>query len=192
VTGVLTAERKRGGLRSPALHIARSSQSAIGLLIVAIVVETASRTELISSRYFPPLSETFMVFLQQLTEGSFWASIGQTMSGWSIGLVLAALLTVQQVPESPRRSQSSSLSSPNWSLGRPDTAGTSISQGGGALTFNVCAYHHHGHSGRPHQCRYKRYGGALPALAPVAKEDGRMSNKTNNPWGPGAAKGCLP
>jgi ABC-type nitrate/sulfonate/bicarbonate transport system permease component len=66
----------------------------IGVLAVLLLFELASRTELIASRYFPPVTESLSALADQVGSGSFWASVGQTLQGWALGLGIAIVIAV--------------------------------------------------------------------------------------------------
>lgn len=70
------------------------TQSIAGVAGVLVVAELASRTGVLPSEYFPPVSEMFAVLFGQFGEGSFWVAVGQTLQGWALGLGIAALLAI--------------------------------------------------------------------------------------------------
>ncbi len=65
-----------------------------GVLAVLALCELVSRTELVPSRYFPPVSEMLAALGRLATTGGFWAAVGQTLQGWALGLGIAALIAV--------------------------------------------------------------------------------------------------
>jgi ABC-type nitrate/sulfonate/bicarbonate transport system permease component len=64
----------------------------IGLLVVLAACELVAR--LISSRYFPPVSEMLAKLVDELGTGEFWAAVGNTLEGWVIALGLALAIAV--------------------------------------------------------------------------------------------------
>ncbi len=56
--------------------------------------ELAPRVGLLPAEHFPPISDSIRTLGGQLTEGSFWAAVGNTMQGWALGLAIAAVLGV--------------------------------------------------------------------------------------------------
>ncbi len=70
------------------------AQTWAGVAAVLVLAEVAARTELVPSRYFPPMSRTFAELAGQLGEGAFWAAVGQTLQGWALGLGIAAAFAV--------------------------------------------------------------------------------------------------
>jgi ABC-type nitrate/sulfonate/bicarbonate transport system permease component len=74
-----------------AARLRHAAQGVLGLGIVFVILELAPRLELIPSRFFPPLTETFAELFRQLGRAEFWAAVGDTMSGWAIGLAIAAV-----------------------------------------------------------------------------------------------------
>jgi ABC-type nitrate/sulfonate/bicarbonate transport system permease component len=65
-----------------------------GALGVLALFELASRTELIASRHFPPVSEMIAQLGSELGEPEFWSAVGNTMQGWAIGLGLACAIAI--------------------------------------------------------------------------------------------------
>jgi ABC-type nitrate/sulfonate/bicarbonate transport system permease component len=65
-----------------------------GALAVLAVFELASRTELIASRHFPPVSEMIAELGTELGEPGFWTAVGNTLQGWAIGLGLACAIAI--------------------------------------------------------------------------------------------------
>jgi ABC-type nitrate/sulfonate/bicarbonate transport system permease component len=65
-----------------------------GALAVLACFELLSRTELIASRHFPPVSEMIAQLVQELGESGFWSAVGNTLEGWAIGLALACAIAI--------------------------------------------------------------------------------------------------
>jgi ABC-type nitrate/sulfonate/bicarbonate transport system permease component len=75
----------------------RSSRWLPGTVAVVGVLalfELATRTELLPSRYFPPMTAVLGRLGGQLADGSFWAALGQTLQGWAVGLAIAIAIAV--------------------------------------------------------------------------------------------------
>lgn len=66
----------------------------LGILTVLATFELASRTGLISSRNFPPVSEMFASLAELVGTRPFWESVWQTLQGWALGLGIAALIAI--------------------------------------------------------------------------------------------------
>jgi ABC-type nitrate/sulfonate/bicarbonate transport system permease component len=66
----------------------------IGIATVLVLFELLSRTELIASRHFPPVSEMGVALVRLAGAGSFWSAVGNTLQGWAVGLALAVAITV--------------------------------------------------------------------------------------------------
>jgi ABC-type nitrate/sulfonate/bicarbonate transport system permease component len=77
---------------APQLRVPRAALPWLGVLGVLVLVEVAAR--LISSRYFPPMTETGGALVEQLAEGAYWTAILHTMQGWAIGLGIAIAIAV--------------------------------------------------------------------------------------------------
>lgn len=70
---------------------------APGCLSVALVLalfETLSRTGILPSRYFPPMSSTLARLVTEGGDTRFWVEVGHTMQGWVIGIGLAFAVAV--------------------------------------------------------------------------------------------------
>jgi ABC-type nitrate/sulfonate/bicarbonate transport system permease component len=66
----------------------------LGVLSVLVLFELVTRAELISSRYFPPPSETFAALFDEVRTAAFWSAVGNTLQGWALGLGIAALIAI--------------------------------------------------------------------------------------------------
>jgi ABC-type nitrate/sulfonate/bicarbonate transport system permease component len=66
----------------------------VGTLAVVAVFELASRTELIASRFFPPVSTWISTLVDQAGTSELWSAVGNTMQGWAIGLALACAIAI--------------------------------------------------------------------------------------------------
>jgi ABC-type nitrate/sulfonate/bicarbonate transport system permease component len=65
-----------------------------GALAVLGCFELLSRTELIASRHFPPVSEMIAQLVRELGEPGFWSAVANTLQGWAIGLALACAIAI--------------------------------------------------------------------------------------------------
>lgn len=61
---------------------------------VLALFELLSRTELISSRHFPPVSEMAAALFDQLGQSRFWEAVWHTLEGWGLGLGIAIAIAV--------------------------------------------------------------------------------------------------
>ena len=66
----------------------------IGILAVLSAFELASRTGVVSSRNFPPVSEMFAALGDLVVTAAFWDSVWNTLQGWALGLGIAALISI--------------------------------------------------------------------------------------------------
>ena len=64
------------------------------MLAVLALFEVLSRTEILPSRSFPPISDMLSTLWGELGTGELWEAIGQTLQGWALGLGIAAGLAV--------------------------------------------------------------------------------------------------
>lgn len=76
-----------GWTRSPYLPV-------LSVLVVLLVMETASRTGIVSPEFFPPVSQDFAALARMLVEPGFWAAVADTLLGWAAGLASAAIVAV--------------------------------------------------------------------------------------------------
>jgi ABC-type nitrate/sulfonate/bicarbonate transport system permease component len=67
---------------------------ALGIIGVLVTLELLIRIDVIPNRWFPPVSEIWLTFLEGLVTSEFWGDVGNTMLGWSIGLALASVLAI--------------------------------------------------------------------------------------------------
>jgi ABC-type nitrate/sulfonate/bicarbonate transport system permease component len=66
----------------------------LGLLAVLALFELLSRTDLISSRFFPPISTMLSTLVEQAGTSGFWAAVGHTLQAWALGLAIACAIAV--------------------------------------------------------------------------------------------------
>jgi ABC-type nitrate/sulfonate/bicarbonate transport system permease component len=66
----------------------------LGIALTLAALELLSRAEVISSRHFPPPSETFSALADLVTTSDFWAAVGHTLEGWAVGLAVAAAIAI--------------------------------------------------------------------------------------------------
>jgi ABC-type nitrate/sulfonate/bicarbonate transport system permease component len=66
----------------------------LGVAAVLALFELLTRTEVISSRHFPPPTEMFAALADEVVTGDFWTAVGNTMQGWAIGLAVAAAIAI--------------------------------------------------------------------------------------------------
>lgn len=66
----------------------------LGLVVLAAVVESLPRLDIVDRRFLPPFSAMAASLGAQLTDGGFWTALGQTVRGWALGLALAMLAGV--------------------------------------------------------------------------------------------------
>jgi ABC-type nitrate/sulfonate/bicarbonate transport system permease component len=65
-----------------------------GLLAVLAVFELLSRSELINSRFFPPISEMVAQLAEEAGTSDFWSAVGNTLQGWALGLGIACAIAI--------------------------------------------------------------------------------------------------
>jgi ABC-type nitrate/sulfonate/bicarbonate transport system permease component len=60
-----------------------------GLTGLVALLEVLPRTPLVSAEYLPPASKTAEALWQLLAEDAFWTALGDTLTGWGLGLAIA-------------------------------------------------------------------------------------------------------
>jgi ABC-type nitrate/sulfonate/bicarbonate transport system permease component len=66
----------------------------LGVATVLALFELLTRTEVISSRHFPPPTDMFSALADEVTTTAFWTALGDTMQGWALGLLVAAAIAI--------------------------------------------------------------------------------------------------
>nr|WP_152889536.1 ABC transporter permease subunit [Streptomyces adustus] len=59
---------------------------AAGLAVLLALGEAVPRLGLVKAAYFPPTSRIAGAFVDELTDGAFWSALGDTLTGWALGL----------------------------------------------------------------------------------------------------------
>src|SRR5215208_2254396 len=66
----------------------------LGIAFTLAAFELLTRTDVVSSRHFPPPTETFAALGDEIATADFWAAVGHTLEGWAIGLAVAAAIAI--------------------------------------------------------------------------------------------------
>ncbi|MCW2676456.1 MAG: transporter permease [Modestobacter sp.] len=74
--------------------LGRSAYGLLGVLVVLVVLQAMSVLGVVDRNTFPPVTEDFAVLAQQMATATFWSAVGDTMTGWAVGLGLAILIAV--------------------------------------------------------------------------------------------------
>ena len=61
----------------------------VSVLIVLAALELISRAGLVSPSDIPPPSDVLAELWRQLGSREFWSAVGDTLSGWGIGLAIS-------------------------------------------------------------------------------------------------------
>src|SRR6476469_8605607 len=91
-TMVEAAAQEPRKARAP--RLLEASVAVISVLAALALWELISRTEVISQRDLPAMSDTFQALWSLMQTGDFWTAFGETVRGWAIGLGLAIVLAV--------------------------------------------------------------------------------------------------
>ncbi|MFG2944853.1 ABC transporter permease [Streptomyces adustus] len=59
---------------------------AAGLTVFLALGEAVPRLGLVKAAYFPPTSRIAGAFADELSDGAFWSALGDTLTGWALGL----------------------------------------------------------------------------------------------------------
>jgi len=80
--GGARARRGLGGAAAPLRGLA-------GLAGLVVVLQVLPHSGLVSGDYLPPASEMARALWHLLAEGAFWTALGDTLTGWGLGLAIA-------------------------------------------------------------------------------------------------------
>jgi ABC-type nitrate/sulfonate/bicarbonate transport system permease component len=80
--------------RGSARQVPNTVLGVLGFASFLVLLEIVPRSGLVSPRYLPPVSEIGGALADQLSTSSFWTAVGDTMTGWSIGLAIAVVMGV--------------------------------------------------------------------------------------------------
>jgi ABC-type nitrate/sulfonate/bicarbonate transport system permease component len=84
-----------GAVRRPARKWpARQLLGLAGIVGFLLVWELIPRTGLIEARFLPPASEVIVALGRDFGLAAFWASVGETMLAWFLGLLMAVVLAL--------------------------------------------------------------------------------------------------
>ena len=75
-------------------HVPDRALPWISVVGVLALFELLSRTEVLSSRSFPPVTDMLSTLWDELGTGDLWTAIGNTLEGWALGLLIAAVLAI--------------------------------------------------------------------------------------------------
>lgn len=63
---------------------------AAGLAAFLALGEAVPRLGIVKEEYFPPTSRIAGAFADELSDDAFWTALGDTLTGWALGLAIAA------------------------------------------------------------------------------------------------------
>ncbi|MFF7170637.1 ABC transporter permease [Streptomyces pseudovenezuelae] len=72
------------------MRLQNAALGAAGLAAFLALGEALPRIGLVKEAYFPPTSRIARAFADELADGTFWTALGDTLTGWALGLVIAA------------------------------------------------------------------------------------------------------
>lgn len=78
-----------GRLGRRAAEFATPLRGLAGLAGLVALLEVLPRTSLVSPDYLPPASTMAEALWHLLAEGAFWTALGDTLTGWGLGLAIA-------------------------------------------------------------------------------------------------------
>ena len=62
---------------------------AAGLAVFLALGEAVPRLGVVKEEYFPPTSRIAVALWHEVTDGAFWSALGDTLTGWALGLAVA-------------------------------------------------------------------------------------------------------
>jgi ABC-type nitrate/sulfonate/bicarbonate transport system permease component len=65
-----------------------------GLAGLLVLVELLPRTGVVSPEFLPPATRIAAALADEATTGRFWAAVGDTLTGWALGLLIAVVAGV--------------------------------------------------------------------------------------------------
>ncbi|WP_217253829.1 ABC transporter permease [Streptomyces sp. AC602_WCS936] len=68
---------------------ADAALGAAGLAVFLALGEAVPRLGLVKEEYFPPTSRIADALATEIADGAFWAALGDTLTGWALGLAIA-------------------------------------------------------------------------------------------------------
>ena len=79
---------------APRVRVPDAALPWLGVLGALVTVELVVRVGLVSSRYFPPPTETGAALVRLLGESAYWTAVLNTLEGYAIGLAIAIAIAV--------------------------------------------------------------------------------------------------
>ncbi|ULR55583.1 ABC transporter permease [Streptomyces deccanensis] len=83
-----------GRLRRATDGLGAPLRGLAGLAGLVVLLEVLPHTGAVSADYLPPASEMGRALWQLLGEDTFWTALGDTLTGWGLGLVIAVVAGV--------------------------------------------------------------------------------------------------
>ncbi|MGI5459594.1 ABC transporter permease [Streptomyces sp. CA-249302] len=71
------------------MRVTNAALGAAGLAAFLALGEAVPRLGLVKEAYFPPTSRIASALWDELSDGGFWSALGDTLTGWAIGLAIA-------------------------------------------------------------------------------------------------------
>ncbi|MFF7277600.1 ABC transporter permease [Streptomyces griseorubiginosus] len=72
------------------MRLQNAALGAAGLAVFLALGEAVPRLGLVKEEYFPPTSRIVRALADELSDGAFWTALGDTLTGWALGLAIAA------------------------------------------------------------------------------------------------------
>ncbi|MEV7084966.1 ABC transporter permease [Streptomyces sp. NPDC093085] len=69
--------------------LVNAALGAGGLAVFLAVWELVPRTGVVSGNYLPPVGRVAGALSAELADGAFWTALGDTLTGWALGLLIA-------------------------------------------------------------------------------------------------------
>ncbi|MFL5997805.1 MAG: ABC transporter permease [Streptomyces sp.] len=71
------------------MRLQNAALGAAGLAAFLALGEAVPRLGLVKEEYFPPTSRIARAFADELSDGTFWTALDDTLTGWALGLAIA-------------------------------------------------------------------------------------------------------
>lgn len=78
--------------QGPKRNYGKTLRGLAGVVTLLTIWELVARFGAVEQRYFPPATEVLAALADKAATGAYWKAIGETLTAWSIGLVIAVVV----------------------------------------------------------------------------------------------------
>jgi ABC-type nitrate/sulfonate/bicarbonate transport system permease component len=91
---VATVARPAPGRAAHGVRVPDWALPVLGVVAILALFELLSRSGIIDSHFFPPVTVMLRALWDQLGTGELWRAVGDTLQGWALGLGIAAVVAI--------------------------------------------------------------------------------------------------